>query len=115
MHKSICPSDDEKQEMTRCPAFWEIWQNLTSGTFYYCFECLNACPYGVRVNDVLRYSMYSENYGQEKEAMRLYARVPEANRAGPCVGCSAPCEASCPFDLPIRDKLVRADRLLRWA
>ncbi len=80
-----------------------------------CGECLNACPYGVRVNDVLRYSMYSENYGQEKEAMRLYARVPEANRAGPCVGCSAPCEASCPFDLPIRDKLVRADRLLRWA
>ncbi len=41
-------SDDEKQEMTKDPAFWEIWQSLTSGIFYYCFECLNACPVGKR-------------------------------------------------------------------
>lgn len=41
-------SDDEKLEMIKNPAFWEIWQNLTSGIFYYCFECLNACPVGKR-------------------------------------------------------------------
>jgi epoxyqueuosine reductase QueG len=41
-------SDDGKQEMTKDPAFWEIWQSLTSGIFYYCFECLNACPVGKR-------------------------------------------------------------------
>jgi len=30
------------------PSSWEIWQNLTTGIFYYCFECLNACPVGKR-------------------------------------------------------------------
>jgi hypothetical protein len=34
--------------MLKSPTFWEIWQNLTTGIFYYCFECLNACPVGKR-------------------------------------------------------------------
>jgi len=41
-------SDDEKRTMLKSPTFWEIWQNLTTGIFYYCFECLNACPVGKR-------------------------------------------------------------------
>jgi epoxyqueuosine reductase len=41
-------SNDEKQTMLKSPTFWEIWQNLTTGIFYYCFECLNACPVGKR-------------------------------------------------------------------
>jgi hypothetical protein len=28
------------------PEFWEYWQNLNTGIFYYCFDCLNACPVG---------------------------------------------------------------------
>jgi epoxyqueuosine reductase len=41
-------SEDARREMLKSPTFWEIWQNLTSGIFYYCFECLNACPVGKR-------------------------------------------------------------------
>jgi len=41
-------SDDEKRTMLKSPTFWEIWQNLTTGIFYYCFECLSACPAGRR-------------------------------------------------------------------
>ena len=41
-------SDDEKRTMLKSPTFWEIWQTLTAGIFYYCFECLNACPAGRR-------------------------------------------------------------------
>jgi len=80
-----------------------------------CGECLDACPYGVPVDDVLRYAMYAESYGQEREAARLYRQLDPARRADHCAGCSAPCERSCPFDLPIRDKMARAHRLLEWA
>src|SRR2546425_1553257 len=80
-----------------------------------CGECLDACPYGVPVDDVLRYAMYADSYGQEREAARLYRQLDPARRADQCVTCSAPCERSCPFDLPIRDKMTRAHRRLEWA
>ncbi len=76
-----------------------------------CGDCLDACPYGAPVNDIMRYAMYFENYGQEKEAMRKYAKLDV--RADHCAGCAAPCEAKCDFELPIRDKLMRADQMLR--
>jgi predicted aldo/keto reductase-like oxidoreductase len=82
-----------------------------------CGECLDACPYGVPIDDVLRYSMYFESYGAEREAMKKYAKVLADTRgrgAEVCAGCAAPCESSCPFDIPIREKLVRADRMLRF-
>jgi predicted aldo/keto reductase-like oxidoreductase len=79
-----------------------------------CGDCLDACPYDVPIDDVMRYAMYAENYGWEKEAMRLYARIDPARRASQCVDCAAPCAAQCPFELPIRDKLVRADQRLGW-
>jgi hypothetical protein len=65
---------------------------------------------------VLRYSMYFESYGAEREAMKKYAKVlgDTAGRgAEVCTGCAAPCESACPFEIPIRKKLVRADRMLR--
>lgn len=76
-----------------------------------CGDCLDACPNGVPVDDIMRYAMYFENYGQEKEAMRKYAKLQV--RADQCAGCPAPCEAKCEFGLPIRNKLMRADQLLR--
>jgi uncharacterized protein len=79
-----------------------------------CGDCLDHCPQGVPVNDVLRYQMYAENYGFEREAMRLYARLDPAHRADQCLGCPAPCEAACGFGLPIRQKLLRAHRELAW-
>jgi len=79
-----------------------------------CGECLDACPYDVPIDDVMRYAMYAENYGWEKEAMRLYSRIDPSQRANQCIDCAAPCAARCPFELPIRDKLVRADQRLSW-
>lgn len=79
-----------------------------------CGDCLSACPYGVPVDDVLRYAMYYEQYGREHDAMRRYAQLDSAQRADHCRDCPAPCEARCPFELPIRRKLLQADALLRW-
>jgi predicted aldo/keto reductase-like oxidoreductase len=77
----------------------------------HCGACLPACPERVAVNDVLRYRMYFEDYGREKEAMRLYAALERDARR--CVGCPAPCEAHCPVDIPIRERMIGADALLR--
>jgi predicted aldo/keto reductase-like oxidoreductase len=79
-----------------------------------CGDCLDACPYDVPINDVLRYAMYAANYGREHEAMRHYARIDAARHPDNCLDCPAPCEAQCPFALPIRLKLLRADQRLRW-
>lgn len=79
-----------------------------------CGACLSSCPADVPVNDVLRYAMYYENYGQQRVGMEEYAKLPEARSASQCVACSAPCERACPSQLPIKAKLLRADRLLRF-
>ncbi len=39
-------SDDDKIALLRSPDFWEFWQSLNIGVFYYCFDCLNSCPIG---------------------------------------------------------------------
>lgn len=39
-------SEDEVWEAVRAPFLWEIWQTMTYGTFYNCFECIKACPIG---------------------------------------------------------------------
>lgn len=43
----ITASDDnEKINLITSPDFWEIWQTMNTGIFYYCFDCLNSCPVG---------------------------------------------------------------------
>jgi predicted aldo/keto reductase-like oxidoreductase len=74
----------------------------------HCGACLGSCPERVSIPDVLRHRMYFEDYGDEKEAMRLYAQL--AKKADVCTGCSAPCLGSCPvgIDIPTRTKGAHA-------
>jgi len=73
-----------------------------------CDGCMNACPYGVRIPDILRYRLYFNNYGREKYAMELYGKLPGNRNAALCADCSGACEISCPFDLAIRRKMIQA-------
>lgn len=93
-------------------ALLEKYDRLTAGDYCepHCGECLSSCPKGLPINDVLRYSMYFKHYGWEKEGMRQYAKL-DVN-ASECVGCPAPCAGSCPLHIPIRQKMIEADRLL---
>lgn len=77
-----------------------------------CGECLSACPRGVPVNDILRYSMYYESYGRERNAMELYAALDPSRRAGACAACEAPCQAACPYGLGVRERLARSHEIL---
>jgi uncharacterized protein len=77
-----------------------------------CGECLESCPAGLPINDVLRYSMYYEGYGSERVAMAKYGKLGADRQASVCAGCAAPCQSACPFEIPIRDRMVKAHRLL---
>jgi epoxyqueuosine reductase len=44
--KYLGKGEKDVVEMTKDPAFWELWQTSMLGNFYYCFECIAACPVG---------------------------------------------------------------------
>lgn len=77
----------------------------------HCGACLSTCPEGLAIPDVLRHRMYFKDYGDEKEAMRLYAQL-EKN-ASVCAGCAAPCLGSCPVGIPIQEQMTSTHELLR--
>lgn len=77
-----------------------------------CGECLGSCPAGLPIDDVLRYSMYYEGYGSERVAMAKYGALGTARQAAVCADCAAPCQAACPFEIPIKGRMTRAHRLL---
>src|SRR5438477_11434111 len=80
----------------------------------HCGACLDTCVAGLPIDDVLRYRMYFEDYRDEKEAMRLYARLGERD-ASHCIGCPAPCAGACPHGVPIQEKMLAAHAQLRFA
>jgi aryl-alcohol dehydrogenase-like predicted oxidoreductase len=79
----------------------------------HCGACLTSCPEGVPIHDVLRHRMYFEDYGWEKEGMRLYSQL--GVNAAACSGCAAPCMGSCPVGIPIQERTLGAHELLTLA
>ncbi|MGH0035630.1 MAG: aldo/keto reductase [Myxococcota bacterium] len=94
-------------------ALLEKYDRAIEGKHCYphCGACLDSCPHGVPIDDVLRHRMYFESYGEQKEAMRLYARL--ERDASVCASCPAPCAAACPHGVPIPEATREAHDLLR--
>lgn len=80
-----------------------------------CDACYGSCPSDVPIWDILRYRMYFEHYGDQKYAMERYNLIPAANRPSACDQCGAPCEKACRHQLPVRERLVEASRMLALA
>ena len=76
----------------------------------HCGVCLPSCPIELPIHDVLRYRMYLRDYGWPAEGLSRYAALPI--NASACADCAAPCAGSCPLDVPIREKMLDAHRLL---
>src|SRR5256712_4950509 len=70
--------------------------------------CLPACPENVRIADILRFSMYHNDYKQESRALESYAKLVAGERAAHCAHCAGFCEKACAYDLPIKTLLIRA-------
>ncbi len=77
----------------------------------HCGACLDACPEGLPINDILRHRMYFEDYRAEKQGIEAYARLDKGAQA--CASCSAPCAGSCPLGIPIQERMQGAHELLR--
>jgi aryl-alcohol dehydrogenase-like predicted oxidoreductase len=91
------------------------YDQMVAGTYCapHCGACLDSCPEKLQIHDVLRHKMYFEDYGREKEAMRLYANLDV--KASVCASCSAPCLGSCPLGIPIPQRTGEAHELLSMA
>ncbi|MDA0979591.1 MAG: aldo/keto reductase, partial [Proteobacteria bacterium] len=93
-------------------ALLDRYDDLIAGThcFTSCGECLNSCPSSLPINDVLRHRMYFEDYGDQKQAMELYAKLDR--NADACLTCAAPCAGACPEGIDIRERMVGAHERL---
>lgn len=91
----------------------ERYDTLVAGDYCqpHCGACLDSCPDGLPINDVLRYRMYARDYHWEREGMERYAML--ARDASVCAGCPAPCAGTCPQDIPIRHAMLDAHHRLR--
>ncbi len=76
----------------------------------HCGLCLDDCSEELAIHDILRHRMYFENFGAQKEAMRLYASLEK--QAGVCIGCDAPCTNACPSGVAIPERMRGAHDLL---
>ena len=93
-------------------ALLETYDRAIAGSYCapHCGACLPSCPEHLPIHDVLRHRMYFEDYGDEKEAMRLYGQL-ESN-ASVCASCTAPCLGACPLGLNIQERMTGAHNLL---
>ena len=54
--------------------------------------------------------MYFEDYGDQKQAMQLYAAL--ETKADVCINCDAPCTGACPEGINIRERMIGAHEKL---
>ena len=76
----------------------------------FCGTCLDACPAGIAVQDILRFHGYW-THGHRAEARAEYAALPAPRRADACQDCGT-CEAACPMRVAIRRRLREAHHAL---
>jgi len=76
----------------------------------FCGTCLDACPNGIAVQDILRFHCYWRN-GYRAAARAEYAALPPEQRVPACRGCGT-CEEACPMRVPIRRRLREAHHVL---
>jgi predicted aldo/keto reductase-like oxidoreductase len=81
------------------------------GTCHLCGACTGQCPAGVRVADIMRYSLYHDGYGDRARAVSLYRALPPKASAAACDEC-AECRIVCPWGVPVRSELGRMHAVL---
>jgi hypothetical protein len=77
-----------------------------------CGTCLPVCPRGLAIPEILRATMYHDDYGDRPMAQQTYGAIPSEWRAEACGDCGA-CERVCPNGLRVRRLLDRARVVFR--
>ena len=76
-----------------------------------CGECREACPGELAVDDIMRFRMYAEDYGDYQIARHHYAQLPAEWQATVASGQGIPADA-CPYGLSVAAELKQAHRWL---
>jgi predicted aldo/keto reductase-like oxidoreductase len=78
----------------------------------YCAGCAHICSAAVpdtpQINDVMRYLMYYNSYGERRQAKELFAQIPQHVRQRLAATDYSPAEARCPQHLPIGKLMAEA-------
>jgi len=74
-------------------------------------NCESACPQGIAIADIMRYSMYYKHYGDLNRAKALYQNTDTARTFANCTLCGV-CDEKCNFAIPVMDKLREAHTLM---
>lgn len=75
-----------------------------------CEYCL-PCPQGVIIPQNFLLEGYYTRYGLQDWAIERYEALGENGKASNCIECGE-CESKCPYELPIRDMLKNAAKIL---
>ena len=79
-----------------------------AGRCMYCGHCA-PCPKGIPIADVTRFLNLALAQGEVPETVRQHYGVLPA-RGGDCISCGA-CERRCPFGVPVRENMARANEI----
>ena len=95
--------------------FHQLQRLHECGNPFYCEGCNHICESklnsGVKVAETLRYKMYHDSYGKQKEARQLYRQLSHGARALDGVDFSA-ATAACPQGIDIEYQMHLARKLL---
>ena len=58
--------------------------------------------------------MYFTNFEYKEEAVEKYADLLPEQNANYCSGCDAPCENKCPNNIPIKEIMTEAHKILSF-
>ena len=77
----------------------------------FCRRCnyCAPCAVGISIPAVLLFEGYYSRYGLKDWALQRYATL--SKKASECIGCGV-CETRCPYNLPIREMLKNATKVL---
>jgi hypothetical protein len=75
-----------------------------------CGACKGQCPKGLPVNDLVRFVMYADGYGQFPLGRENYMRLSEQHQQVRCGDC-AECPVRCPHGVRVVESAMRAQEL----
>ncbi len=75
-----------------------------------CNRCLDQCPQGLPIPDMLRCLMYAEGYGEFALGRERFLELPPQAARVRCRDCAA-CAVRCPNGVRVAERLIRAQEL----